>query len=658
MMDIEPKKVPFVLLWDKMPIDISFLWEDEKPAGRHGYLRAEGEKLVFEDGTEVKFWGTNFNSGANFPEHSHAEKVARRLAQTGVNLVRLHQLDAEWSCPNIFQYAKGKLLTNTRSLDPTSMDRLDYLVHCLKEEGIYIYMDFMTYRRFKSGDGVENAFPLRESAKPYSNFDERMIELQKEFIEQFLTHKNPYTGLTYADEPAIVMAEITNECDLFTDVQMQKFNDEPYRSRLIEKYEAWAKENGKTITDYDFENKNPVTNEFCCYLQMKYYREMYDFIREKGGKFLITGTNWPKGKLIPYCNREMDFTDSHAYWWWGGIVEGQTFQYRPHIKADETLSVFNAYNSMQGKPLVCSEWDCQWPNRYRADSTLMVAAHGALQGWNGFTIHTYRYGTSEDPAITSKIYRLKVYGNSDYRGSFDIYNDPAKWGLFYHAALILRRGDVSEGKETVVFGMDRETMMNTDSRNAYDRVQGKLCEKHRVRFAYDAPSSGDATFSDKEVLSDTGEIYRNQEMGVGYIDSPRTKAVYGFTGQMGKTELSGMSIDVKNHFGTVAVSSLTDDPITESPNLLITAVGKVENTGDAFSEDGTVFLKAGTAPVMAEVIEADIEIRTEKRNMRVWSVDEEGFYKGEMPTTYEDGVLRFTLGANKNASVYYLVQEQ
>jgi hypothetical protein len=39
-------------------------------------------------------------------------------------------------------------------------------------------------------------------------------------------------------------------------------------------------------------------------------------------------------------------------------------------------------------------------------------------------------------------------------------------------------------------------------------------------------------------------------------------------------------------------------------------------------------------------------------------LDEEGFYRGEMPTTYEDGVLRFTLGANKNASISYLVQEQ
>jgi len=58
---------------------------------------------VFEDGVEAKFWGTCFNSAANFPPHDYSEKVARRLAKFGINIVRTHQLDAEWSTPNIFR---------------------------------------------------------------------------------------------------------------------------------------------------------------------------------------------------------------------------------------------------------------------------------------------------------------------------------------------------------------------------------------------------------------------------------------------------------------------------------------------------------------------------------------------------------------------------
>ena len=33
---------------DMMPVDISFVFEDEKPAGKHGFCRAQGENFVFE----------------------------------------------------------------------------------------------------------------------------------------------------------------------------------------------------------------------------------------------------------------------------------------------------------------------------------------------------------------------------------------------------------------------------------------------------------------------------------------------------------------------------------------------------------------------------------------------------------------------------------
>ena len=34
----------------------------------------------------LRFWGTNFNSAANFPSQPYSETFARRLAMFGVNL--------------------------------------------------------------------------------------------------------------------------------------------------------------------------------------------------------------------------------------------------------------------------------------------------------------------------------------------------------------------------------------------------------------------------------------------------------------------------------------------------------------------------------------------------------------------------------------------
>ena len=102
------KYIPYPFYADDVPLDLSFVYKNEKPAGKHGFLKVSGDQFVFEDGTAARFWGTNFNGGANFPEFDYAEKVAKRLAKIGVNIVRFHQLDSEWNTPNIYQFTKGE----------------------------------------------------------------------------------------------------------------------------------------------------------------------------------------------------------------------------------------------------------------------------------------------------------------------------------------------------------------------------------------------------------------------------------------------------------------------------------------------------------------------------------------------------------------------
>ena len=47
-----------ILDWATAPVDLSFLNAPEKPAGKHGFLKAVNDKLAFEDGTPARFWGT------------------------------------------------------------------------------------------------------------------------------------------------------------------------------------------------------------------------------------------------------------------------------------------------------------------------------------------------------------------------------------------------------------------------------------------------------------------------------------------------------------------------------------------------------------------------------------------------------------------------
>ena len=238
-----PKYISFPAYYDCAPLDISYVFAEEKPAGKHGFLQAKGDNFYFEDGTLVRFWGTNLNAGACFPEHDYAEKLAKRIAAYGCNMVRLHQVDSEFTTPNIYQMTKGQRLATTRKLCEESMERMDYLIYCLQQQGIYVYMDNLTFRKFKQADGVENSLSLTDRAAPYCLFNRKLIELQKEYMEQIWNHENPYLGgQKYKDNPQIVLTDVCNEVDLFGCFN-QRIAVEPYVTEFREMYRAWCKEN-------------------------------------------------------------------------------------------------------------------------------------------------------------------------------------------------------------------------------------------------------------------------------------------------------------------------------------------------------------------------------------------------------------------------------
>ena len=65
----------------------------------------------------------------------------------------------------------------------------------------------------------------------------------------------------------------------------------------------------------------------------------------------------------------------------------------------------------------------------------------------------------------------------------------------------------------------------------------------------------------------------------------------------------------------------------------------------------------GKPPILCEVIEAELELETTRKNMVVWAVNAEGVFVGNVPTRYEDGKLKVTLG-EKFPSIYYLIQAE
>ena len=172
---------------------------------------------------------------------------------------------------------------------------------------------------------------------------------------------------------------------------------------------------------------------------------------------------------------------------------------------------------------------------------------------------------------------------------------------------------------------------------------------------YPSPTPGILT-------SDNGQLWRDLSKQIAVVDTPRTKCVYGKIGNTNRVKadtipMEGMRVRGKTDFGIIALSSLTNEGIETSDNMLLSAIGRARNTNATF--DGEKMIDVGSAPILAEVIQATVSIKTVHGDkLQVWGVNAEGFYAGKLETTCEDGWLTFNIGDENNPACYYLIVKE
>lgn len=219
-------------------------WNPE-PAGAHGRVERIGDKLVY-DGKEIKLWGLNNTYGACAPEKEMADKRAALYRKFGMNAMRLHKYadGADWSG---IQSADSFV-----NLDPAGLDRMDYYIHTLKQNGIFTKLS-PTFG-VKIGPAEFGRIPyLEEVGKPskgriraahgWVNLATEIQDLQIAQTLGVLNHKNPYSGMRYADDPAIFCVEIYNEdCVLFSGTNGKLQQSPTMRSRHGKGFSLWLKQ--------------------------------------------------------------------------------------------------------------------------------------------------------------------------------------------------------------------------------------------------------------------------------------------------------------------------------------------------------------------------------------------------------------------------------
>ncbi len=225
---------PFVISYDAPANSTNVAHWLHRPAGKFGFVRVADGALATDDGP-LRLWAANLCFEACFPSHEQAERLAARLARFGIGCVRFHHMDNR----HIWGASPDKL-----TIDPLMLERLDYLIYQLKQQGIYSNLNLHVSRSLGRAEGFVAEEGRPNYDKGLDNFEPRMIAVQKQYARDLLTHVNPYTKSAYTDEPAIAFVEINNENALFDTWQRGHLATLPetYSSLFRDLWNQWLRD--------------------------------------------------------------------------------------------------------------------------------------------------------------------------------------------------------------------------------------------------------------------------------------------------------------------------------------------------------------------------------------------------------------------------------
>jgi len=588
------------------------------PAGKHGFLEVTPEGTFrFQDGTPARFWGTNLVAGAALPTKEEAERTALRLSKMGCNLVRLHHMDASWFRPNIF--GNG---STTRELNEASLERLDHLVAALKAKGIYIFLDLLVHRDFLPADGVTDR-PPDMGGKQVGFFDPKLIELQKEYATQLLTHVNPHTGKAYKDEPAIVGSEFINESTIFmhfgTDILTP-----PYRAKLeaLWKTSPYNKGGALAVFEQDWsaggrlKMKVPGDGEgtlrFLSGLEEGYFKVMRDHLRKLGVRYPLSGSNMSVPILADMrANAKLDFVAMNNYWdhpqiWkinndWSRVLYAP-FDNKAQLRAfqENTLSALSQYRA-KGKPFVITEWNDCFPNEHRLAGVPVLAAYAALQGWDA----TLQFDFDHTPMASTSL------------AAFTLSKDPGHLAQWVMAAPLFLRGDVKRAPGEVVESLGPSKVFQVPSYSDLLARNPGLPFVTRVSKAYedkDVPepdTSAYKAFQDEAkgtIRSETGELLLDHRSGVLTIDTPLNQGMVGFL--KGRViDLPAFKAEVGNSYASLFLVSRDGKPLLSSRSLYLVVGAPVKQKGLAYQEARKALETVGGTPLLAQVVKGRVTFK-------------------------------------------------
>ncbi|MBC2601504.1 hypothetical protein [Puniceicoccus vermicola] len=644
----------------------------DAPAGKFGYVvPTEEGHLAFEDrpNERVRFWGINLCFTANFLTHEESDKLANRIARSGYNVVRLHHFDAHLS-------AKQE---DSSILDPVRLDEIDYLVAALKKRGIYVNIDLYSTRRFSEEElvsfGIDPSISQSRTREPYKALvaiSEEAFQSWASYADNLLLHRNPYTGLTWAEEPAIISMCPINEVVI---ERILPYNN-AVREQFEMRFEDWLQTpEGIATVDPDAGEgeRDAAFRQWIYETEGKMNVRLENYLRSIGVKSMLTGTNHMNVQGLTFLREDYDIVDNHHYWDHPQFPKTRwrlpyAFHQKSVLSEEVRTPRYLMATRVPGIPFSVSEVNFVRPNQFRAEGGVLMPAYASLQDWDA--IYNFEYAMNQRHAIDGGVDSV-----------FSLSNDPIGLLADRISAVLFRREYIASAPGLITYAVQPEEAFS-ETRKEFSNDFTRLGLVTRIGSLPGSPQEVLEQTESLAVVTGMGDekppVYLSnpnldQELQQGGVlpegsISPRgefksetdqirldtkklTASVIAPKCELfvlpARTRSEGEIVSVVNGdaFATISLIAVDDEELAESRRLLLMHLTDGLPTGMRFEdEDRTVLTDWGRLPYLIHQGATEVLLRLPANvDYSVWAVDATGRRTHEIPMNRTSEGWRITL---------------
>ncbi len=670
-------------------------------ANKEGHLAFEKDPskpirfLTAAEGSET----LNGRGGVTTPQldtKESTEKFVKQLRANGYNMVRMHFLD--WAL-----MGKSK---NNLEFDPATWDKFEYLVYCMKENGIYLNLDGMS-----SWMGYTPGSPWSKEGQSTRfkftiHFDDKVKENWRAGVEKLLTKVNPYTKTRLIDDPvlAIVICFNEQEFGFLTPGDFSLANSD-WKNFLSKKYgsfdklkAAWGKEAPEgesfdsvpTLTKDIFEAKNQRgadASEFLSSTEMKTDDWYTDVLRKLGYKGLISNYNMGKSLRNTAVRRDMDIVTMNSY----HAHPSKYMEPGSVISQDSSIAnaggVFRSFvaSKMSKRPYAITEHNNVFWNQYRYEQGFVTGAYSAFQGFDALTFFSnpvtlyyptrmHPFSGQIDPMMkTSEFLTFYMFMRGDIKTADSAVRLNFKISDIYKNMSAHDGVPASQSRLALICGFSTECL---DEKGARFKPAPKELDLNLSGSAAVITSlAGFSSLADtKDMLFDTdkiiaelkkqkivpennktqavneifenttGELFMNCRKNFMSVNTSRLQGICAEAGT--KSELPNLKVNEMSVRGNIAVVSVDKtEAIADSKRLVLICSTNALNSNMVFDDKDMVTLRnIGTSPVIVQTGKFDVSVKNKNASkLKVWALNLSGERVEEIPVSVKDGEVQLKI---------------